>query len=46
MATAGGNLQRLRENLTAAYLMDILDEESFVLLYDANKSTNVDFRYE
>ena len=40
------NLHRLREEILIAYVSGDLDDEEFMLLYDANRPTNVDFKYK
>ena len=39
------NLHRVREMILLGYADDVLEEEEFVLLYDANRPVNADFRY-
>ena len=37
------SLKSVRETLLYAYAEDIVDETEFMLLYDANKSTEIKF---
>ena len=39
------NLHRTQENITAAYCDSLLDDVEFLMLYDANKSRNVEYKY-
>ena len=40
------NLHRLLEEITFAYISGVLDDDEFILLYDVNRPTNIDFRYK
>ena len=39
------NLHRTREAIVLAYFNDVIDDTEFVLLYDANRPKNPDFKY-
>ena len=39
------NLHRVRENILFGYIVDVLEDDEFVLLYDANRPANPDFNY-
>ena len=39
------NIHHIPDAIVCGYLSDTLDEEEFVLLYDANHPTNVDKNY-
>ena len=38
------NLHRTREAIVLAYFNDVIDDTEFVLLYDANRPKNPDFK--
>ena len=40
------NLHRIRESIVLAYFSNIINDDEFVLLYDANRPKNPDFNYK
>ena len=39
------NLHRIREAIFFGYFIDFLDNEEFMMIYDANCPVNADFKY-
>ena len=39
------NLHRVQENIVSGYIADVLDDNEFVLLYDANRPVNFEYDY-